>query len=50
MEKKDVWLGEFEVGDFYVSDTYKVTEGMFCDDETPWVSKAQICNINEIGG
>ena len=26
MEKKDVWLGEFEVGDFYVSDTYKVTE------------------------
>lgn len=26
MEKKDVWLGEFEVGDSYVSDTYKVTE------------------------
>lgn len=26
MKKNDVWLGEFEVGDFYVSDTYEVTE------------------------
>lgn len=26
MKKKDVWLGECEVGDFYVSDTYEVTE------------------------
>lgn len=25
-EKKDVWLGEFEIGDYYISDTYEVTE------------------------
>ena len=26
MKKKDVWLGEFEIGDYYISDTYEVTE------------------------
>lgn len=26
MEDKDVWIGEFEIGDFYTSDTYEVTE------------------------
>lgn len=26
MQKNDVWIGEFEIGDFYVSDTYEVTE------------------------
>ena len=26
MKKNDVWLGEFEIGDYYISDTYEVTE------------------------
>ena len=26
MKKKDVWLGEFAIGDYYISDTYEVTE------------------------
>lgn len=26
MKKKDLWLGEFEIGDTYISDTYQVTE------------------------
>lgn len=26
MRENDVWLGEFQVGDYYVSDTYEVTE------------------------
>lgn len=26
MKAKDIWLGECQVGDYYVSDTYEVTE------------------------
>lgn len=26
MKEKDVWLGEFEIGDYYISGTYEVTE------------------------